>query len=202
MPLNDNIMLYVTISYFPPTCFGLHQDLLITDLNRSFSLVHIIFSTTQLLSRMFRTATYQNRNVFICLHVTVIILVYIFFEIFSKTNIFCLLLCTIHLHIPPTHPPQSLLFQLTEHASLQDPFIYNSLRNSSVKKHTLHENNGVVPDENGKCATLISLSRFRKTFVGSCGIWTVVFTRLHKNLSVKGLQNCFLLENFVNYTEA
>jgi len=81
MPVNDNIMLYVTTSSSPPTCFGLHQDLLITDLNRSFSRVHIIFNTIQLLSLMFRTATYQNRNVSICLHVTVIIRVYIFFEI-------------------------------------------------------------------------------------------------------------------------
>jgi hypothetical protein len=104
MPLNDNITLYVTIPYFSPTCFGLHQDLLITDLNRSFSRVHIIFSIIQLLSLMFRTETYQNRNVFICRHVTIIILVYIFFEILSKTNIFCLPLCTIYLHSLPTHP--------------------------------------------------------------------------------------------------
>jgi hypothetical protein len=128
MPLNNNITLYVTIPYFPPTCFGLHQDLLIIDLNRSFSHVHTIFSTTQLLSLMFRTATYQNRNLFICLHVTVIILVvYILFEILSKTNIFCLPLCTIHLRTLPTHTTQSLLFHPREHASLKDPFIYYSL---------------------------------------------------------------------------
>jgi hypothetical protein len=136
MPLNDNTTLYVTIPYFPPTCFGLHQDLLITDLNRSFSRVHIIFSTIQLLSLMFRTATYQNRNMFNCLHVTIITLVYIFFEFLSKTNIFCLPLCTIYLHTLPTHPPQSLLFHLREHASLKDPFIYYRLLNSSAKNHT------------------------------------------------------------------
>lgn len=194
MPLDDNITLYATIPYFPPTCLGLHQDLLITDLNRSFSRVHTIFSTLQLLSLMFRTATYQNRNVFICLHVTAIILVYIFFEILSKTNIFCLPLCTIHQRTPPTHSPQSLLFQLTEHANLQDPFIYYSLLNSSAKKHTLHETTTVwCLMKMGSCATLISLLRFRVSFFGSCGVWTVAFTRLHKNLSVKGLQNCFLL---------
>jgi hypothetical protein len=52
------------------------------------------------------------------------------------------------------------------------------------------------------CHKLISLSRFRIPFYGSCGVLTVAFTRLHKSLSVRGLQNCFLLENFVKYTEA
>ena len=115
MPYNDIITLYVTIPYFSPTYFGLHQDLLITDLNRSFSRVHIIFSTIHLLSLMFRTATYKNRNAFICLHVTVTILVYIFFEILSKTNIFCLPLCTIHLRTPPTHPhPHKVFCSISE----------------------------------------------------------------------------------------
>ena len=104
----------------------------------------------------------------------------------------------------PTHspPPQGLLFHLRENASLKDPFIYYSLLNSSAK-HTLHETTTVWCLTKMKlCHELISLSRFRISFYGLCGVWKVAFTRLHKHLSVEGLQNCFLLENFVNYTEA
>jgi hypothetical protein len=41
--------------------------------------------------------------------------------------------------LSPTHTPESLLFHLREHASLNDPFIYYSLLFSSAKKHPLHE---------------------------------------------------------------
>jgi hypothetical protein len=57
----------------------------------------------------------------------------------------------------------------------------------------------VVPEENKvvpQAHFIVAIS------YGSCGVWTVVFIRLHKNVSVQGLQNCFLLENFVKYTEA
>ena len=67
MPLNDNITLYVTIPYFPPTCFGLHQDLLIIDLNRSFSRVHTIYSFCTLCFALQRTKTEMCSSVFMLL---------------------------------------------------------------------------------------------------------------------------------------